>query len=172
MAVTFSNVEVFKVPFTWLQTARPMYTVVPMLIVCDPTVVQLTPSADLEPVSVFPLRTRRTQYGAVPREPEVKELLPPVVERQISSGALGMRSMIACLEPAVRVSRNHHSRFGAGVGVLECCDAGKRLIAASADYTTGNFEGYWVVWSIADLLEREAAACLKTFAAHASPGHR
>jgi hypothetical protein len=46
-------------------------------------------------------------------------------------------------------------------------DAGKALTGAAADYTTGNFEGYWVVWSIAELLGREADGVLKSRAAEA-----
>lgn len=39
-------------------------------------------------------------------------------------------------------------------------EVGKILTASAADYTSGNFEGYWVVWTIAELLESEAEGLL------------
>lgn len=47
--------------------------------------------------------------------------------------------------------------------------AGKKLMASAGDYTTGNFEGYWVVWAIADLLQHETDAVLKPPAPPARP---
>jgi len=46
IAVTLSNVEVLSVPLTWLQTSRPIYTLDDMVMVTEPTVVQVTPSEE------------------------------------------------------------------------------------------------------------------------------
>ena len=46
-ALTLSNVDVFNVPSKWLVTAKPMYTDVPIVMVADPTVVQVMPSVEL-----------------------------------------------------------------------------------------------------------------------------
>src|SRR5689334_19953111 len=63
--LTLSKVEVFNVVLLCAQTARPAVAADPMVALVAPTCVQVEPSAELNPVNVFPERTSLTQYGAV-----------------------------------------------------------------------------------------------------------
>ena len=55
----------------------------PSAIVSDPIVVQLVPSADVDAVTVDPLRARRTQSGATAvSEPEFDRLVAPALFRR------------------------------------------------------------------------------------------
>jgi len=63
-------------------TANPMYTFCAMLIVCVvPTCTQLTPSTDIYPLKLFPLRTTFTQYGNPPIAALAYDVLAPVLNR-------------------------------------------------------------------------------------------
>ena len=77
-----------------------------MLIVSDPTSVQLIPSDELYPENEFPLRTTLTQYGATTLTPEVFMVPPPVVSRRWKATPLpGVRTIMAWVELAARLSR-------------------------------------------------------------------
>ncbi len=63
---TPSKVAVASVPLKVLLTSRPMYTFWVMLTVTlVPDCTQFTPSVEVYPVNVVPLRTSFTQYGTV-----------------------------------------------------------------------------------------------------------
>ena len=79
---TLSNVAVARVDVLPLVTPSPIYTVCAMLIVwLVPSCAQFTPSKELYPLSVFPLRTTFTQYGSVALPPTAWPVLPPVLVR-------------------------------------------------------------------------------------------
>src|SRR5262245_56449909 len=77
-----------------------------MLIVSVPTSVQLEPFDDAYALNILPLRTIRTQYGALPEPPEVFGLAPPVEARRWNASPLpGLTNIDACFEPGASVSR-------------------------------------------------------------------
>ena len=59
--LTESNTAVVSSPALWLVTASPTLTVCPRVTVAMPTVVQVTPSADVAAVKVLPVRASCTQ---------------------------------------------------------------------------------------------------------------
>src|SRR5262245_55556348 len=86
-----------------------------MLMFADPIVVQVAPSGDVEPVNFLPLRTTRTQSGAIPLL-NVCELVPPVLVRRRNSTPLdALTIIIACLDPAVKLSRIMTPAFAHGL---------------------------------------------------------
>jgi hypothetical protein len=80
---TLSNVAVARAELLELFATNPIYTFCAMLIVtlvpiCD----QFTPSADVNPLNVLPLRTNFTQYGSVTLLEVLADVLtPPVLTR-------------------------------------------------------------------------------------------
>src|SRR5579859_4980988 len=64
LTVTLSKVEVFSAVLLCAHTARPSSALLAMVTLICPTCVQVTPSAEENPVNVLPERTSRTQYGA------------------------------------------------------------------------------------------------------------
>lgn len=61
---TLSNEAVARAELLLALTANPMYTLCAMLMVCVvPTCTQLTPSPEMYPLKLLPLRTSFTQYG-------------------------------------------------------------------------------------------------------------
>src|SRR5579863_990278 len=80
---TLSNVAVARAELLELFTANPIYTFCAMLIVTlVPICTQFTPSAEVYPLNVLPLRTSFTQYGSVTLADVLADvLLPPVLSR-------------------------------------------------------------------------------------------
>ena len=62
--VTESNVDVFSVDVSWLETMRPAEIADGNEMVVDPTGVHVVPSAEIDPVTVEPLRVSFNQTGA------------------------------------------------------------------------------------------------------------
>ena len=69
---------VVNVPFAWDVTANPTYTELVIVMVADPTTVQVTPSADLDVVNKSPVRFTFTHTGIVIPAAVVLALVPPV----------------------------------------------------------------------------------------------
>ena len=59
--ITLSNVELFNVVSLCAVTDRPACAPLAMVTLIVPTGVQVTPSADVDPVNVLPDRASRTQ---------------------------------------------------------------------------------------------------------------
>jgi hypothetical protein len=80
---TLSNVAVARAELLELFTANPIYTFCAILIVTlVPICAQFTPSAEVYPLNVLPLRTNFTQYGSVTLADVLADvLLPPVLTR-------------------------------------------------------------------------------------------
>src|SRR5262245_18148689 len=78
---TLSKLAVARLELLWLETARPICTVDPRLIVTLPTVVHDEPFEEAEAVMVLPERTILTQYGAVADGPAMFAADPPAVVR-------------------------------------------------------------------------------------------
>src|SRR5688500_3583840 len=84
----------------------PMKIVGLITIVSEPTTVQVAPSVDRDAVTTSPARSSFTQYGACPAPPDVLVDTPPVETlRWNASPFVWLTTIIACLEPAVSVSR-------------------------------------------------------------------
>src|SRR3954471_1438785 len=77
-----SNVAVASCVLSWLVTARPMYTSVPIVHVSLPMIVHETPSAERDAVITLPRRSRRSHAGAVPVPPLVLTDRSPVANRR------------------------------------------------------------------------------------------
>lgn len=92
---TLSIVAVTRVQLqeSALDTAKPMYTFVAMLMACvSPTCVHAIPSAEIKEVNTLPARVTFIQYGKGVTELElVKDVLPPVADRHICSARGSMR---------------------------------------------------------------------------------
>src|SRR5215212_6986912 len=83
-----------------------MNTLALIVMFVEPSVVQFTPSVECDAVKVLPVRTMRTQRGAVtPGRPVDCELAPVVVRRWKAKPFVAERIIIACGEPALRLSR-------------------------------------------------------------------
>ena len=79
---TLSNVAVARDVVLPLFTAKPTYTLWPIVIVwLVPTCTQFTPSADAKLLNVFPLLLTFTQYGSVALTPPGSDVLPPAAVR-------------------------------------------------------------------------------------------
>jgi len=79
---TLSKVAVARLEVLPLLTAKPMYTFCAMGIVrLLPNCTQVTPSSELYPLKLLPLRTTFTQYGNVAPPPIAWLVLPPVLVR-------------------------------------------------------------------------------------------
>ena len=105
---TLSNVAVASAEVSPLHTARPTYTLCPIVTVrLLPSCVQFTPSLDTYPVTELPLRVTLIQYGSAALWPEGSFVVPPVVARKSNSMALdtGQKAVLAFAAPAARVSR-------------------------------------------------------------------
>jgi hypothetical protein len=130
--LTLLNAAVQSVPSLWLVTARPMNTSVAIVMLADPTCVQLDPSGETKPVKVLPERVTRTHLGALPVDPDVLAELPPVEVRRWKALALPAEiNMCACFDPAVKVSRIMTPAF-AQVSVFSI-EATRALISPSPD---------------------------------------
>src|ERR1043165_2043072 len=68
VTVTLSNVDVFKTVVSWLVTARPTSAVAPIDSVVLPMLVHVLPFAEIDAVTVLPLRASFSQTG-VPCDP-------------------------------------------------------------------------------------------------------
>src|SRR5205085_5494208 len=94
---TESNVAVASVPWTWLDTARPIYATLFVGNVSLPTRVQFRPSADSYAEIVSKLRASLTQRGAFEADPEVLTLTPPSAVRRWNATPFACdTSMNAC----------------------------------------------------------------------------
>jgi hypothetical protein len=79
---TLSKVAVARAAALPLFTAKPTYTLCPIVIVwLVPTCTQFTPSVDAKLLKVFPLLLTFTQYGSVALTPPGSDVLPPAVVR-------------------------------------------------------------------------------------------
>jgi len=79
---TLSKVAVASAEVLLLHTANPMYTFWPMgMVWLVPMGVQFTPSAEVNPLMVLPLRVNFTQDGRLPTPTVAWPVLPPVVAR-------------------------------------------------------------------------------------------
>src|SRR6266536_6276783 len=79
---------------------------VAIVMLVEPTVVQVEPSEEVNPVNVLPDRLTRTHLGGVALAPDMLAEVPPVELRNWKAVAPPAESsMCACLEPPVRVSR-------------------------------------------------------------------
>src|ERR1700704_1617515 len=77
-----------------------------MAMVVVPTVVHVVPFADSRPVTVVPLRTRRTHRGGAPVDPPVLTAPPFLVGRHCIAAPLAADTSIkACADPGSSVSR-------------------------------------------------------------------
>ncbi len=95
------NVAVARVETLWLVTASPTYTVAAIEMLSLPMSVQLVPVVDRYAETVEPLRTKRTQDGAVPAPPTVVALAPSVVTRRWNTRPFaGVTATNAFREPA------------------------------------------------------------------------
>src|SRR5215510_11603156 len=83
--VTLSNVEVLSVVVSMLVTASPIVALGDIAVVMLPTVVHEEPSAEMDPVTVLPLRESRSHAGAGWVAPAKYVVSPPVDERVMSS---------------------------------------------------------------------------------------
>ncbi len=100
------NVAVARVETLWLVTTSPTCTVAAIEMLSLPMSVQLVPVVDRYAETVEPLRTKRTQDGAVPAPPTVVALEPSVVTRRWNARPFaGVTATNAFREPAPRVSR-------------------------------------------------------------------
>ena len=79
---TLSKVAVARAVALPLFTAKPTYTLCPIVIVwLVPTGTQFTPSADAKLLNVFPLLLTFTQYGSVALTPPGSDVVPPAAVR-------------------------------------------------------------------------------------------
>src|SRR5581483_176142 len=105
VAVTWSNDAVASCGAAWLVTAMPTYTEIGIAIVAWPTVVQATPSLDRDAVNVFPARTIRTHFGAVPAAATLV-IRPPDADRYWNAAPFdGLTIIAACAADAVSDAR-------------------------------------------------------------------
>ena len=110
-----SNMEEFNTVFSCAVTASPTSIWPGMALLTLPTKVQLVPSGETAPVKIFPVRTRRTQYGAITFGPVVLAVAPSVTVRRTNADPLpGVMAMSACFDPAARLSRNITPAFAHG----------------------------------------------------------
>lgn len=88
-------------------TANPMYTFVAIVILTELTKVQLTPSVDLYPDSVLPVRTTLTHtFGSMALPAfELDVPLPVLLLRCQRTALAGERPISAYFDPLVRLSR-------------------------------------------------------------------
>src|SRR6185436_10196647 len=94
--LTFVNDAVQSTVSLWDVTASPTMAAAPRAMVSEPTVVHEAPSDETEPVSVDPVRTMRTQYGATTTGPGVWALAPPTAVRRWNDAPLpGVITIIA-----------------------------------------------------------------------------
>src|SRR5579871_5336028 len=76
-------------------------------IVVDPTCDHVTPSADVDAITVEPLRVSCNQTGAACEAPASQLVAPPVVERVMNSmSPVGRTSRMTCAEFAAVVARS------------------------------------------------------------------
>jgi hypothetical protein len=79
-----------------------------VMVWVPPICVQFTPSLEIYPVKLFPVRTSLTQYGSAEMLLVAEEVLPPVLVRAykyMEFPGNGSYATKACAEPAVSVSR-------------------------------------------------------------------
>ena len=88
VTVTFVNTPVAVVDVVWLDAARPISTLLDIVNVPLPTVVQVVPFVDTDAVIVLPERTRRTHRGAVPAPPAVLVAETPLAVRRWNASPL------------------------------------------------------------------------------------
>ena len=87
----------------------------PMVIVCEPIVVQVVPFDERELVNTFPLRVTFSQYGATNPVVFTWTLAPPVVVRYWNVTPLaGVMKVEACLALELRLSRIITPAFAQG----------------------------------------------------------
>ena len=107
-----SNVDVLIVDVSWLVTIIPASIADGKAIVVEPTGVHVEPSADIDPVTVVPLRVSFSHTGAAWTAPASQLVLPPLVERVMNSmSPVGRRSSTTCCELAATDVRNMTPAF-------------------------------------------------------------
>jgi hypothetical protein len=105
--VTLSKVDVLSVEISWLVTARPTNALDAIEIVAAPTVVHVLPSADMNPVTVPPLRVSFSHCGDAWLPPPMYVVAPPVADRVMNSRLpFGRASRMTCADPDAVVSRS------------------------------------------------------------------
>src|SRR4029450_1356634 len=113
--LTLVNVDVQSTPSLWEVNARPTMTLLLIAMVSEPTVVHDAPSVETDPVSVDPVRTIRTQYGATTRGPAVQVLAPPTAVRRWKAAPFpGVITIIAWRAASERPSRIMTPAFAQG----------------------------------------------------------
>src|SRR4051812_40933691 len=79
LTVTLERVEVHDTALSCAETAMPTTTFAVMERVCDPTLVQVVPSSEIEPVKRVPTRATRSHLGGAPASLEVPVVAPAVI---------------------------------------------------------------------------------------------
>ena len=92
---------------SWLDTIRPTLALDANETVVLPTALQVVPSAEVEPMTVLPVRASFSQAGNGRDAPAMKLVAPPVVDRVMNSTLpSGRTSRTTLTEPAASVSRS------------------------------------------------------------------
>ena len=110
--VTESNVDVLLVVVSWLVTISPMEIVAGREIVVDPTGFHVTPSLEVDALTVEPLRTSLSHEGIPGVALPTMLAAAPVLARVMNSRLpFGVRSSMTCWELAASDARSMMPAF-------------------------------------------------------------